>query len=139
MSEFDITARIKAALDSYNKEIQNEIVHLVDKTTESLRVGLRSYSPRRSGNKLRGHKGGKRYAPGSYAKSWRAKVIKQSFSVYEKIVYNSSHYRLTHLLEKGHKGRNGKRVAPVVHIAPQEAKAIHDYENNLIKKIKSIK
>lgn len=139
MSEYDLTAKIKANLKIYHKEIQEEIIKQVDKTTESLRVGLRSHSPRRGGTKLRGRQSGKRYAPGSYAKSWRAKVTNQSFSVYEKTVYNSTHYRLTHLLEKGHEGRNGKRVNPVIHIAPEEKKALQNYERNIIEKIKSIK
>lgn len=139
MSEYDLTAKIKANLKIYHAEIQEEIKKQVDKTTEPLRVGLRSHSPRRSGHKLRGSKGGKRYAPGSYARSWRAKVTNQTFTVYEKTVYNSAHYRLTHLLEKGHKARNGQRVDPVVHIAPEEKKAIQNYEENIIKRIKSIK
>lgn len=139
MSEFDLTAKISANLTTYQKEIQEEIKKQIDETTKSLTVGLRSHSPRRSGHKLRGSKGGKRYAPGSYARSWRAKITNRSFAVYEKTVYNSAHYRLTHLLEKGHKARNGQRVDPVVHIAPEEKKAIQNYEENIIKRIKSIK
>lgn len=47
-------------------------------------------------------------------------------------VYNEKHYRLTHLLEKGHAKVNGGRTRAFPHIAPVEQKC----EENLIKNIR---
>ena len=51
---------------------------------------------------------------------------------YMKIVCNKDRYRLTHLLEKSHRLRNGRKSRPQPHIAPVEQKAVE----NLIKYIK---
>ena len=135
----DLTAELKNNLNQYNREIHESLIKETDNITKTLRDDLRRESPKRSGTKLRGKKGEKRYAPGSYAKSWNVRVFAKSFSKYEKQVYNKNHYRLTHLLEKGHEARNGSRVAPIEHIAPLERKAVKDYETKIVKLIKSIK
>lgn len=135
----DLSAEIKNNLNQYNREIQENLIKETDSIVKALRDDLRRESPKRRGTKLRGKKGGKRYAPGSYAKSWTVRTSKKSFSVYIKEVYNRNHYQLTHLLEKGHEARNGSRVAPVEHIAPLDRKAVNDYEHKVIKLIKSIK
>ena len=48
------------------------------------------------------------------------------------VVYNEKHYRLTHLLEKGHALVGGGRTQAFPHITPVEQKC----EENLIKNIK---
>lgn len=48
------------------------------------------------------------------------------------VVYNKDHYRLTHLLEKGHALVGGGRTQAFPHIAPVEQKC----EDNLIKNIR---
>lgn len=138
MSEYDLTAKVRANLTQYTKEIQDGIKKITDSVSDELKTDLRRDSPRRKGDKLRGRKGGKQYAPGSYAKSWNTKVTSESFSIYTKTAYNRTHYRLTHLLEKGHKARNGSHVEPIKHIAPLERKAAKSYESKIIKLIKSI-
>lgn len=139
MSEFDLTAEIKENLNRYNKAVQDGVKKLIDDTTDELTSDLKTHSPRRKSSKYRGGKNGKRYAPGSYARSWKSKVETNKFSVYSKRVFNSPHSSLTHLLEKGHEARNGTRVAPVEHIAPLERKAVANYEKLIEKMIKSIK
>lgn len=68
---------------------------------------------------------------GDYQKGWKkAKVSENSTSVFI-TVYNKDHYRLTHLLEKGHLTRNGGRTREFPHIKPAEENA----KRNLMKAI----
>lgn len=48
------------------------------------------------------------------------------------VVWNEKHYRLTHLLEKGHAKVNGGRTRAFPHIAPVEERC----EENLLRNIK---
>lgn len=66
----------------------------------------------------------KRY--GDYAGSWTVKKVGKVF-----VVHNKEHYRLTHLLEKGHAKVNGGRVPARIHIAPVEDKMIDRFEDEL--------
>lgn len=63
---------------------------------------------------------------GDYAKSWTVKKVGKVF-----VVHNKDHYRLTHLLEKGHAKVNGGRVDARVHIAPVEDKMVEKFEDEL--------
>ena len=68
---------------------------------------------------------------GAYRKSWRVSKEKETATSLSVVVHSEKHYRLTHLLEKGHAKRGGGRVAARVHIAPAEASA----EKQLMEKI----
>lgn len=65
---------------------------------------------------------------GAYARGWTYKKEPAVALDHRAIVYNRDKYRLTHLLEKGHKKvlwghRKGGRVAGRPHIKPVEEKA----------------
>jgi len=69
-----------------------------------------------------------------YDKGWtkRASTMKTKEKGILAVIYNKDHYRLTHLLEKGHATVNGGRTQAFPHIAPVEQKC----EESLIKNIK---
>ena len=81
---------------------------------------LRATSPVRSDGYNR------KYAPGSYAKSWKYKEgtessskISKSYGISGYTIYNAKHYQLAHLLEFGHIiAQTGKRSKAISHIAP---------------------
>lgn len=66
-----------------------------------------------------------------YYKNWTYESYRGGAEVYNK----DPSYRLTHLLEKGHAKRGGGRVPGKPHIAPAEAQAIAEYEQELIGRI----
>lgn len=79
---------------------------------------------------------------GKYKRSWKIKTTKNTFSEYEKTVYSGgSEYRLTHLLENGHKIiKNGKSVGTSpskMHIAPVAEKIKSEYYSEIKSLIKS--
>ena len=82
---------------------------------------------------------------GDYAKSWTSKKRSGSTMSYNRVVYaDDPHYRLTHLLERGHDivvVRNGARVKlghveGRPHIALADKKARREVERRLIEAIK---
>ena len=88
---------------------------------------------RQAANELKQTSPGK----GEYAKSWTYTMRKSRGSKYENdlVIHNKKHYRIVHLLEKGHAKRNGGRVEAKVHVAPAqdhaEEKAIQRISDKL--------
>lgn len=70
---------------------------------------------------------------GTYAAGWQvSKRYENAETVRYSIHHKKPGYRLTHLLEKGHAARNGKRVAAIPHIKPGEEWAVQE----VVKRIK---
>ena len=69
----------------------------------------------------------------AYNSDWtvRTKTEKRGEGILA-VIHNAKHYRLTHLLEKGHAKVNGGRTRAFPHIAPVEEKA----EGELIQNIR---
>lgn len=74
---------------------------------------------------------------GDYSKDWTKEIQPTARLKVKTVVFNSDHYRLTHLLENGHVSRNGTgrtfgRVPAYPHIAP-----VNDWaEQELPKRVK---
>lgn len=113
-----LAQEIVKILDDYRDTTIDKMKEAVDKAAKQAVNELKTSSPKRTG---------------AYAKDWAAKKDRKGNKwAYGKVVYNKKHYRLTHLLEKGHRKVNGGMVAARPHIAKVEEKAI----NTLVEGIK---
>lgn len=116
-----LAEEVTKSLQDWTQDVQFAVVEASEEKGQKLVNLLRANSPKKSGD---------------YSKEWRIKRKTNNFSFYKVIVHNRKKYRLTHLLEKGHVGRDGKRVAPKVHIKPAEEQIIKEFENDVINAIK---
>ena len=112
---------IKSILDEYSEDVQEAIAQEAVKVAKTGVSKLKNTSPKRTGK---------------YAKGWRSKTDKGKGKV-ECTIYNGSAWQLTHLLEKSHLLRNGKKSIPKVHIYPVEQSCIKEYETNVENIIKN--
>ncbi|WP_129045008.1 HK97 gp10 family phage protein [Companilactobacillus metriopterae] len=115
----DLTKEITQALEDYSTEVERDLEESKKKVAKEAVQELKSTSPKRN-------KGG-----GAYAKSWGTQ--KQGTAI---IVRNKNHYQITHLLEYGHKKRNGGSVRAFPHISIAEEHAINNFEKTVESKLK---
>ena len=96
---------INEELAKYSKLSEEEMKKAVKKAGKDTAAEINSTAPVRTGK---------------YAKSWKSKVLKETSSNIESVVYSPSRYMIAHLLENGHAKRGGGRVRAIPHIAPAE-------------------
>ena len=120
MANNDFSA-IKDILNEYSSDIQYGITEKAFEVAEKGKNELKATSPKRTG---------------SYSKGWRVDKRNGKGFVHTTI-YNATNWQLTHLLEKSHLLRNGKKSTPKVHIAPVEEKCITEYERDVERVIKN--
>ena len=104
----NLTNEILRALRLYSNEVTEKVEDIKKEVATELVTQLKQTSPKDTGE---------------YAKSWKVTKQGTKYIVHVK----APHYRLTHLLEKGHAKTGGGRVGARVHIAPAEQRAIQQY------------
>ncbi|MEK4425166.1 HK97 gp10 family phage protein [Solibacillus sp. FSL K6-1523] len=109
----DLAAEINRQLSLYARQTEETVEMTAEKVASDGVELLKANSPKSPGG-------------GDYAKSWDKKKVGKKL-----VVHNKKHYRLTHLLEKGHAKVGGGRVPARVHIKPVETKMINNFEEEL--------
>lgn len=120
MPKYDNFMDIATILNDYSKQIYQEINEDSKVVAKEGAIKLRKTSPKRTGK---------------YRKGWRVKSSENQYG-FSSIIYNSTNWQLTHLLEKGHAKRNGGRVSAKVHIRPVEQQCNEKYYQDVVNIIK---
>lgn len=118
---------LRALMSDYEKDVYSFTVEATDKVSKDAMRKLRMNSTGAFKNRR-----------GNYRRGWRAQLKKTSAGNVSATVYNKTDYRLTHLLENGHKVKNqfggtknsGKKkdTDAFPHIAGVEEWAIEQFE-----------
>ncbi len=121
MSNIDIGAAIMKELESYSNEVAEKINVSAKKSANKLKREIQENSPEKTGD---------------YKKGWKVKQVYKSQSLSKYVVYNSTNYQITHLLEFGHAIKGGtQRVKAIVHIAPAEEKIVGEFLQDVEKTV----
>ena len=121
MANYNSLIDIKSILNEYSNDIQEGITEKAIQIAEQGKNELRSNSPRRTG---------------AYSKGWRVDK-RQGRGYVHTTIYNATNWQLTHLLEKPHLLRNGRKSTPKIHIAPVEEKCIAEFQRDVEQIIKN--
>lgn len=130
----DLAAEVNRQLALYAGATDQVVAKTVDEVADAVVAELRITSPRRTGK---------------YAEAWKPSTPTEGRNRYKRIVNAGKMYRLTHLLELGHKVkpkpvRPGKKdwvdPSPVQgHIKPAEERMIAKFEADLRRNIEAIR
>lgn len=102
-----LTKALVKEIEEYTTEVSEKIADIQKGLGKKGVNRLRETSPKLSGD---------------YAKGWRLKTEKGAV-----IIHNATDYQLTHLLENGHLGRDGKQVPAYPHIGKVEEDLMNQY------------
>lgn len=118
ISELEQT--IMDALEDYREDAERAIAETLPRVGKETAEELQSISPKKTG---------------AYARGWKYQMDTRKNHERKLTVFNKTHYRLTHLLEKGYAKVNGGRVEGKPHISVAqkhaEEKAIERIESKL--------
>ena len=115
----DLTATVDQLLKEYGEDVYQVMDDCVQKVSDQATEKLKDVSMFAPGGR----------ASGEYSSSWTAEQVTKTRTKSNWVVHNLEHYRLTHLLEKGHVIRNGTQrtygeTGAYPHIAP-----VNDWAN----------
>lgn len=126
----------KVSIDNFAKELTNIVENYQKDTTDEIKEAVNVISKQCKDN----IRNGAPHKDSDYKKSWSIRRKNGMYDFTATVYARSPHYRLTHLLEKGHVKKNpytGKvlgRVQAFPHIAPAE----HVAQLGMIAKVKRI-
>lgn len=138
----ELSSAIMDTMQSYANDVTEEMKKDIDDVAKEATKMVKSNAPVRDSTKDRKSRGGKKYSPGSYKKSWTNKVVEENSHRKNRTIYSKGQYQLAHLLEKGHKlvlptGKKGTQVQPIVHIRPAEEWAVDELKRRTIRRIQN--
>ncbi len=105
---------INEYLKEYTDEVEEDVVRVAEEVGKEALVKIKNASPKNTGE---------------YAKSWKIKKIKTSGTI--RIVLHNKKHKLTHLLEYGHKTRNGGQTRKFRHIKPVKDWVSEEFQKRL--------
>lgn len=108
----NLASELTAAMSEYTADLTDAVKEAVEEETKEAKRELKADSPKRTGD---------------YKKGWSSKKSYSGMYTQINTIHNRTDYQLTHLLEHGHVGRNGRRVAAIPHIKPVETKMIERF------------
>lgn len=114
-NSIDLYVLIEKQFKTYTEEVRKEIKQTGRRISLNALHEVKQKSPQQTGD---------------YSKSWGRNFIEKDDGIYI-MVHQKKKPTLTHLLEKGHKSRNGKNVAGREHIAPVEEKANAEFSKKI--------
>lgn len=114
----EVGEAIQGLLNSYATEVRSKIATTSMEVARECAQRLRQTSPKRTGK---------------YSKGWAVKEMRTNdVGLSTWVVHNKTRYRLTHLLEYGHKARGGTRiVGKAPHIKKVEEWAQNEFPKQL--------
>lgn len=110
------TKNISIGLHSYSEAAAVSIEQWADVIVDELCANIKTLSPKLTG---------------AYQKNWTVTKKRYYPGKFEFIVHNKKEYQLTHLLENGHRSRNGNTVAARIHIKPFADRAVDEYKTQV--------
>ena len=120
----NLEATIQELLDEYGDDVYKCLDKCVKEVSEEAKDKLQSVTSFAPGGN----------PSGAYSRSWVNETLPVGRLNTKQVVHNEEHYRLTHLLEKGHVIRNGTgrtfgKTGAYPHIAP-----VNDWANQELPK-----
>lgn len=124
----DLDKAIAEVLNEYGDKVYDALPQAIEEVSDKALKQLRdvtNFAPN-------GH------ATGKYSASWDIQTVFKDRLHDSLVIYNAEHYRLTHLLEKGHAKRGGGRVPAYPHIGPVNDWAVEELPRVVAQKLEGI-
>lgn len=110
----DFSQQLISALQEYSETCEDEIQKILQDVGKEAQAKLSKTSPKRTGK---------------YKRGWKVDITRKAGEC--TVSVHNTRYQLTHLLENGHRTRNGGFVSAQVHIAPVDTWAKEEAEKRI--------